>query len=73
MTSTQTSNCTKKLDDSLAAWCNRSLDETSHVLLDARDERVREGGHVVDYAVLVAEASQRVVIVVCWAYLLRVP
>ena len=32
----------------------RPLDETPYVLLDARYERVREGGQVVDCAVLVA-------------------
>jgi len=54
ISSTQISRCTEKLDEGLAAWRNRPLDETPYVLLDARYERVREAGQVVDCAVLVA-------------------
>ena len=38
----------------LAVWRERPLDETPYVFLDARYERVREGGQLVDCAVLVA-------------------
>ncbi len=38
----------------LAAWRERPLDQTPYVSLDARYERVREGGRLVDCAVLVA-------------------
>ena len=54
ISSTQISRCAEKLDVGLAAWRNRPLDETPYVLLDARYERVREAGQVVDCAVLVA-------------------
>jgi putative transposase len=54
ISSTQISRCAEKLDAGLQAWRNRPLDETPYVLLDARYERVREAGQVVDCAVLVA-------------------
>ena len=54
ISSTQISRCAEKLDAGLQAWRTRPLDETPYVLLDARYERVREGGQVVDCAVLVA-------------------
>ena len=54
ISSTQISRCAEKLDVGLEAWRNRPLDETPYVLLDARYERVREAGQVVDCAVLVA-------------------
>ena len=54
LSSTQISRCTALLDESLQAWRNRPLDETPYVILDARYERVREAGQVVDCAVLVA-------------------
>jgi putative transposase len=38
----------------LQAWRNRPLDETPYLILDARYERVRQGGQVLDGAVLVA-------------------
>src|SRR5665811_1258959 len=41
-------------DRGLDAWRNRPLQETPYLLLDARYERVREAGQVVDCAVLVA-------------------
>ena len=60
ISSTQISRCAEKLDAGLQAWRARPLDETPYVLLDARYERVREGGQVVDCAVLVAMChSQR--------------
>jgi putative transposase len=54
ISSTQISRCTEKLDVGIEAWRNRPLDETPYLLLDARYERVREAGQVVDCAVLVA-------------------
>jgi putative transposase len=54
ISSTQISRCAAQLDEGLQAWRTRPLDETPYVLLDARYERVREAGQVVDCAVLVA-------------------
>ena len=58
ISSTQISRCTQKLDGGLDAWRYRPLEETSYLLLDARYERVREAGQVVDCAVLVAVGSR---------------
>ncbi len=44
----------ENLDIDLAAWRERPLDETPYLVLYARYERVREGGHLIDCAVLVA-------------------
>ncbi len=54
ISSTQVSRGTERLDAGLAAWRARPLGLTPYVLLDARYERVREGGQLVDCAVLVA-------------------
>jgi transposase-like protein len=54
ISSTQVSRATERLDAGLAAWRARPLGVTPYVLLDARYERVREGGQRVDCAVLVA-------------------
>jgi len=54
ISSTQVSRAAEQLDAGLAAWRERPLDETPYVFLDARYERVREGGRLVDCAVLVA-------------------
>ncbi len=54
LSSTQISRCVAKLDEGLAAWRNRSLGATPYVVLDARYEKVRTGGQVVDCAVLIA-------------------
>ena len=54
ISTTQVSRCAQQLDAGLEAWRQRPLDETPYVLLDARYERVREAGRVVDCAVLVA-------------------
>src|SRR5258708_8127960 len=54
LTSTQVSRAAEQLDAGLAIWRERPLDETPYVYLDARYERVREGGRLVDCAVLVA-------------------
>lgn len=55
ISSTQVSRVAEKLDAGLAAWRERPLDEEiPYLLLDARYERVREAGQLVDCAVLVA-------------------
>ncbi len=54
ISSTQISRCAEKLDVGLEAWRSRPLGDTPYVLLDARYERVREAGKVVDCAVLIA-------------------
>ena len=54
ISSTQVSRATEQLDIGLAAWRERPLGATPYVLLDARYERVREAGQIVDCAVLVA-------------------
>lgn len=54
LSSTQISRCVAKLDEGLAAWRNRALGATPYVVLDARYEKVRSGGQVIDCAVLIA-------------------
>lgn len=54
ITSQQVSRAAKLLDEELEAWRTRPLGEHSLVVLDARYEKVRHGGHVRSIAVLVA-------------------
>ena len=54
LSSTQVSRAVKLLDEELEAWRNRPLGEIRYLLLDARYEKVREGGVVRDAAVLSA-------------------
>jgi putative transposase len=54
ISSTQVSRAAEQLDAGLSAWRERPLEETPYLFLDARYERVREGGRLVDCAVLVA-------------------
>ena len=54
VSSTEVSRAAKLLDDELETWRNRPLGEIPYLLLDARYEKVRHGGSVVDCAVLVA-------------------
>ena len=54
ISSSQVSRAAENLDIGLAAWRERPLGETPYLFLDARYERVREGGHLIDFAVLVA-------------------
>lgn len=54
ISSTQVSRVTAKLDEGLSAWRERPLGDTPYLVLDARYERVREAGQIVDCAVLVA-------------------
>ena len=59
ISSTQVSRAAEQLDAGLTVWRERPLDETPYVFLDARYERVREGGRLVDCAVLVAVGVTR--------------
>lgn len=54
ISSAQVSRAAAALDEGLKAWRERPLGETPYVFLDARYERVRVEGQVVDCAVLVA-------------------
>lgn len=54
VTSAQVSRATAELDEQLETWRTRPLGECPYVILDARYEKVRHGGSVVDCAVLVA-------------------
>lgn len=54
VSSTQVSNCAAKLDAELQAWRERPLGACPYVTLDARYEKVRQGGQLVDCAVLIA-------------------
>lgn len=54
ISSTQVSRAAEALDASLTAWRERPLGETPYLILDARYERIREAGQIVDCAVLVA-------------------
>jgi transposase-like protein len=55
VTSVQVSRAAKLLDEELTAWRTRKLGEIKHLILDARYEKVRSGGSVVDCAVLIAK------------------
>ena len=52
--STQVSRAAAQLDDLLGAWRERPLGTYRYVILDARYEKVRQGGQVLDAAVLIA-------------------
>jgi transposase-like protein len=54
VSSTQVSHCAAQLDTELEAWRTRPLGLYPYVLLDARYEKVRQGGRVLDCAVLIA-------------------
>ena len=54
VSSAEVSRCTRLLDDELSAWRRRTLGACPYVVLDARYEKVRHGGQVIDCAVLVA-------------------
>ena len=54
VSSTQVSRAAAELDDLLKAWRTRKLDEYRYVVLDAQYEKVRQGGQVLDAAVLIA-------------------
>ena len=54
VSSTQVSECTRLLDTELQKWRTRPLGEFSHLILDARYEKVRQDGQLLDCAVLIA-------------------
>jgi transposase-like protein len=54
VSSTQVSRAAQLLDDELQQWRSRPLGEIPFLILDARYEKIRHGGSVVDCAVLVA-------------------
>jgi transposase-like protein len=54
VSSTQVSQCTAKLDVQLQAWRSRPLEAFPYLMLDARYEKVRHGGQLLDCAVLIA-------------------
>lgn len=54
VSSTQVSRAAAELDELLTAWRERELGRYRYVVLDARYEKVRQGGQVLDAAVLIA-------------------
>jgi len=54
VSSTQVSRAAQLLDEELQQWRNRPLGEIPYLILDARYEKIRHGGSVVDCAVLLA-------------------
>jgi putative transposase len=54
VTSAQVSRAASELDGQLQAWRERPLGRCAYLVLDARYEKVRHGGSVIDCAVLVA-------------------
>lgn len=54
ISSTQVSRCAALLDAELEQWRQRALGEMRYLILDARYEKVRQGGSVVSCAVLSA-------------------
>jgi transposase-like protein len=66
VSSTQVSACTKLLDAELQKWRERPLGEFPYLIFDARYEKVRQDGQLLDCAVLIAlgvnPAGQRTVL-----------
>ncbi len=54
VSSTQVSRAATQLDELLADWRERELGVYRYIVLDARYEKVRQGGQVLDAAVLIA-------------------
>lgn len=54
VSSSQVSRITRELDEQFEQWRNRPLSKIRHLIVDARYEKVRHGGHVIDNAVLIA-------------------
>jgi transposase-like protein len=54
VSSTQVSQCAARLDAELEGWRTRPIEPCRYVFIDARYEKVRQGGHVLDCAVLIA-------------------
>ena len=66
VSSTQVSACTQLLDTELQKWRTRPLGEFPYLIFDARYEKVRQDGQLLDCAVLIAlgvnPAGQRTVL-----------
>ena len=54
VSSADVSRAAATLDEQLEGWRIRPLEEVPYLVLDARYEKVRHGGHVIDCAVLIA-------------------
>jgi putative transposase len=54
ISSSDVSRATALLDEDLAKWRTRPLGQVKYLILDARYEKIREGGSVVDCSVLIA-------------------
>jgi len=54
VSSTQVSQCAARLDAHLRDWRERPLGTFAYLILDARYEKVRQGGQLLDCAVLIA-------------------
>ena len=54
VSSSQVSRAARELDELLADWRERELGVYRYIILDARYEKVRQGGQVLDAAVLIA-------------------
>src|SRR5829696_7583755 len=54
ISSSDVSRATALLDEDLAKWRTRPLDQTKYLVLDARYEKVRQGGSIIDCSVLIA-------------------
>ncbi len=54
VSSTQVSHCAAQLDTELQAWRTRPLAACPYLILDARYEKVRQAGRLLDCAVLIA-------------------
>lgn len=54
VSSTHVSECAKKIDVQVQQWRNRPLGQVPYMVLDARYEKVRQQGQVLDCAVLIA-------------------
>jgi transposase-like protein len=59
VSSSEVSRAAQALDETLSAWRERSLEAMPYVYLDARYEKVRHGGQVVDCAVLLGIGVDR--------------
>jgi putative transposase len=57
VTSSQVSRATAELDEHFKQWRERPLSEMPYVQVDARSEHVREGGWVIDEALLQAKGK----------------
>ena len=56
VSSSQVSKAAAKLDEHMDVWRNRPLGVCPYLILDARYEKIRQGGQVIDCAVLIAIA-----------------